>query len=72
MHVRFVLFKGGKTVLHLILFNYLQFHDNICIRAYTCANGLDVGLDYVKSIGTCTCIYLNVYVLMNLPSSTFD
>ena len=53
---------------------YSQFHDNIYIQVYTCANG---------SIGTCiylyeyvvmklgsigTCIYLYVYVVMKLGS----
>ena len=33
--------------IDIILFIYSQFHDNIYIQVYTCANGLDVGIAYI-------------------------
>ena len=31
----------------LAMFIYSQYHDNIYIQVYTCANGLDVGIAYI-------------------------
>ena len=45
--------KRGLTVCYIvenilfIYFIYSQYHDNIYIQVYTCANGLDVGIAYI-------------------------
>ena len=39
---------NSKLVVNFfILFIYSQYHDNIYIQVYTCANGLDVGIAYI-------------------------
>ena len=36
---------GSNSVFHYFI--YSQFHDNIYIQVYTCANGLDIGIAYI-------------------------
>ena len=39
--------RQEKNSFFLFLFIYSQYHDNIYIQVYTCANGLDVGIAYI-------------------------
>ena len=39
--------KAAILWYEYIYFIYSQYHDNIYIQVYTCANGLDVGIAYI-------------------------
>ena len=40
-------FPALSVYIFIYLFIYSQYHDNIYIQVYTCANGLDVGIAYI-------------------------
>ena len=51
------------STLPSILFIYSQYHDNIYIQVYTCANGLDVGIAYIcplQLVRQFKCIYTHI------------
>ena len=47
------------------LFIYSQFHDNIYIQVYRCANGLDVGIAYICPLQFGETIQIHIYAHSN-------
>ena len=51
------------------VFIYSQYHDNIYIQVYTCANGLDVGIAYIcplQLVRQFKYIYIYTHIVMQL------